>query len=394
MGSRALAVSAFLALSVLHAAPLLFEQEPTDTTGTAQPTPPHPPPCGNCDDGNACTIDVCMGSGCFYVAENCDDGNPCTIDACDAATGCRHDPVGCGNACQECYPGDGLCHAKDCNDSVACTTDSCDPASGCVHTVNEAYCYPCGICDPSQGCVADPTGEGQPCYLYPCLRGVCRSENCVDIVSTCNDDNPCTQDSCSDGECHHYSCSWYGGACSYCVNGVGCRQVDCSDTNPCTQDYCQPGGGASYSCFHDASPGRPCDDGNACTTNDVCGSTVAAGCSGTPQQPPTYVGESVRLAKEAGGVTVTWDPALAPGQSFDLVRGSLARLPVGSAPAFETCLLDDGPTASVTDTDPVPSGEGSWYLVRRQADCGLNGSYGWQGINGLAGPERITGTCP
>jgi hypothetical protein len=101
----------------------------------------------------------------------------------------------------------------------------------------------------------------------------------------------------------------------------------------------------------------------------------------------------VRLAENAGGVTVTWDAALAPGESFDLVRGSLAGLPVGAAPGLETCLLDDGQTASLLDTDPVPSGSGSWYLVRKQTDCG-NGSYGYQGINGLAGAERITATCP
>jgi hypothetical protein len=55
---------------------------------------PTPPPC---DDGLACTLDVCdeERSSCTNTPDDaaCDDGVPCTLDACDPGTGeCTHAP--------------------------------------------------------------------------------------------------------------------------------------------------------------------------------------------------------------------------------------------------------------------------------------------------------------
>jgi len=44
-----------------------------------------------CDDGNACTMDDCVGGFCFSAPLDCDDGDPCTVDSCDAAGACAHE---------------------------------------------------------------------------------------------------------------------------------------------------------------------------------------------------------------------------------------------------------------------------------------------------------------
>jgi hypothetical protein len=48
---------------------------------------------------------------------------------------------------------------------------------------------------------------------------------------------------------------------------LGCSTNEqCDDNNPCTDDSCNPASG----CVHDNNA-APCDDGNACTSNDTCG---------------------------------------------------------------------------------------------------------------------------
>ncbi len=63
------------------------------------------------------------------------------------------------------------------------------------------------------------------------------------------------------------------GACAAVPAGA------CADTDPCTIDGCDPATGL---CTHTpAGPLGPCDDGDACTSNDVCTGGV---CAGTPMQ--------------------------------------------------------------------------------------------------------------
>jgi hypothetical protein len=100
------------------------------------------------------------------------------------------------------------------------------------------------------------------------------------VTALCDDGNVCTADSCAvengaavchhdpaqDGEaCGDASACAGQGQCSggSCVAGA---LRDCSDDNPCTDDSCD----AFAGCQHVANT-SPCDDGNACTTNDTCG---------------------------------------------------------------------------------------------------------------------------
>eukprot|EP00808_Paulinella_micropora_P022407 g74689.t1 len=46
-----------------------------------------------CDDGDACTDDMCLENGlCMFTPKDCDDGDPCTVDKCVGQIGCLHQP--------------------------------------------------------------------------------------------------------------------------------------------------------------------------------------------------------------------------------------------------------------------------------------------------------------
>jgi len=53
-----------------------------------------PPEClkdHDCNDGNACTRDVCKDKKCERKAVSCDDGKSCTEDTCDPKKGCQNE---------------------------------------------------------------------------------------------------------------------------------------------------------------------------------------------------------------------------------------------------------------------------------------------------------------
>ena len=73
--------------------------------------------------------------------------------------------------------------------------------------------------------------------------------------SSCDDGNLCTSDSCgSDGQCVH-------------------SPVSCEDGIVCTLDVCDPAVG----CLRLANEGLACNDGNDCTSADVCAGTECQG---------------------------------------------------------------------------------------------------------------------
>ena len=216
-------------------------------TGCA--TEPH---LGSCDDGDECTLeDECVDGSCMGGKQaNCNDYNPCTEDSCDPASGCLHQPA--DGACEDgnfCTTGDhcadGACApggVLDCKDENICTDDSCDPALGCLHVMNKAPCSDGDMCT-----------TGDQCQLGQCQPGP---------ALVCNDQNPCTDDSCSplagcqflpnqagcddNNECtsqDHCNAGWCAGAA-----------VLCSDNNPCTTDSCNPADGCHFDVVPDQTP--------------------------------------------------------------------------------------------------------------------------------------------
>jgi len=249
----------------------------------------------------ACRVGICDENvdACVPLAGNeggvCNDNNPCTTnDRCAAG---------------ECVGGAALV----CNDNNACTTDSCNPASGCVFMNNNDPCNdnnPCTMndacsggacvggppasCDDNNVCTTDschpvlgcrhinnllPCDDGSVCTLNDtCFGGLCLAGT----PRNCSDNNVCTDDSCHPVQgCQHgpntQACN-DGDACTtsdVCANMVcvGGPPPDCNDNDVCTNDVCTGG-----SCQHPPNT-APCNDGNLCTTNDVCG---GGQCGGTP----------------------------------------------------------------------------------------------------------------
>ncbi|MEE2778951.1 MAG: hypothetical protein VYE15_00405, partial [Myxococcota bacterium] len=277
---------------------------------------------GPCDDGNACTYgDQCVGGVCSPEgADSCDDDNPCTTDTCTVGGGCEHSPnsLPC-NDLDVCTTVDicagGTCvggNTLACDDQNPCTEDLCQPGFGCVHTPTDGDCddqNPCSVgdqcasgvcmpgsallcddtnpctddlCEPDTGCTHGvnqaPCDDGSACTINDtCDGGLCQGQ----LSDACLDYNPCTDDACDDAlGCLHTPnsdpCDDLN-ACTtndQCVNGF-CKpisSVDCNDANGCTDDSCEPDVG----CIHTAND-APCDDGDVCTAFDKC---ADSGCYG------------------------------------------------------------------------------------------------------------------
>jgi hypothetical protein len=215
----------------------------------------------SCDDGAYCTVnDVCAAGGaCTGTARNCADTNSCTADSCDeAANRCVHDPAPLqGSGCDDglyCTVGD-ACHdgtcagaARNCADTNLCTTDACD--------------------EPGQRCVHTPIQEGGSCDdgLFCTVNEICTAGVCAGMPRDCTDTSACTADSCDETghRCINDPAPFEGTACSdgnACTEGDHCSAgncvaapLDCNDNIPCTVDTCDQTSG----CQHRAGPGAGC----------------------------------------------------------------------------------------------------------------------------------------
>ena len=201
------------------------------TGACSQPLAPNGTPC---DDGNACTVgDTCVDGACKAgTATECESSGPCFLaGVCDTGTGKCSTPT--------------VPEGTPCDDGSACTTSDVCQGGSCVggapkKCVALDACHLAGTCDPGTGvCSAPPAPDGAPC----------------------SDGNGCTlSDACSAGSCK-------GGA-----------PVVCSPPSQChLAGTCAPATGKCTNPL--ANNGKPCDDGNVCTDNDVCG---AGTCSGAP----------------------------------------------------------------------------------------------------------------
>ncbi|MBK7857321.1 MAG: tenascin-X [Archangiaceae bacterium] len=140
------------------------------------------PATGKCEererqDGSACDMNsVCISGGtcqsgrCVGTPISCDDGNACTVDVCNATNGCEHLPA------PPC-PGDG-----------ACLKGVCDPLSGCglAPMDDGSACGPVQTCEQAQVCIAGACVMRDPPDGYLCAQaspcqgeGHCAGSACV-----------------------------------------------------------------------------------------------------------------------------------------------------------------------------------------------------------------------
>ncbi len=231
----------------------------------------HAPIDAACDDGDVCTTDdACSDDGCTGEALSCDDGNDCTVDGCDPEAGCvwlavdylpcdDDDPCTIGGICAEgvCFSGS----VDDCDDGNTCTTDECQPNVGCTYEPWDG-----GWCNDGNECtVADK----------------CDQDVCQGLLKDCDDNKPCTVDTCVPGAgCQHIdpgplACD-DGNPCTVhekCSNGhcKGGKPKLCDDDDACTADTCS-GGDCVFTPTNDA-----CDDGDVCTVDDQCSQGICTG---------------------------------------------------------------------------------------------------------------------
>jgi len=140
----------------------------------------------------------------------CDDGDACTEDVCDAVLGCMN------------YPIEGCC-VPDCA-GKSCGSDGCGGVCG-ECGLGES-CVPPGVCE-TLGCVPDCTGKecgdngcGESC-------GMCPSGWTCDSAGMCEQD-ACVP-SCGGAQCGGDGC---GGSCGTCPGSFQCQSGTCVDTSP------------------------------------------------------------------------------------------------------------------------------------------------------------------
>ncbi len=216
----------------------------------------------------------------FFGGDCDEDGVP---DECEISCS------GAGGFC-DVFPGCGMtadCDGNNipdncetvCSDGDSCTIDACVAGIGCTHTQIPECCNDLLDCD-----------DQDPCTTDTCENNVCvhtASTDCCTSGDQCDDSEPCTDDACVDNVCAHTpSCCTSNEECEAgdpCTIGTcidqacvftpieGCCTVpgDCNDNDDCTIDAC-----VNNSCSHDPVPGccnldGECDDSDPCTS-DAC----------------------------------------------------------------------------------------------------------------------------
>lgn len=240
-------------------------------------TTPELPDGTSCDDGDACTVD----DECIYGA--CTPGTPivCTaqdscheVGTCDSTTGECDNPVADDQT--PCYDGD-LCSLTDVCIEGVCT--------GTEFLICEALddCHIAGECE--AGVCTNPTvGDDSPCdddnactTIDVCLEGVCTGTVPVqcEAVDDCHDAGECDTETgvCSEPELDDET---------ECDDGDLCTEDDCCYSGVCggttieceAEDQCHLAGTCDSETGVCSNPevdyDTPCDDGNACTLDDVC----------------------------------------------------------------------------------------------------------------------------
>ena len=217
-----------------------------------------------CDDGNACTTGDVYDSDCNCAGtliDGDDDGICDTEDNCPNTANPNQtdtDGDGTGDACDNCN----FAAGSPCDDGNACTiNDVYDADCNCAGTLADSDQD--GVCDAEDNCPGTPNtnqtdsdenGIGDAC-----------DESCEFETGTpCDDGNACTTGDVYDADCNCAGTLIDGDNDGICDTDDNCP----NNANPNQTDTDGDGiGDACDDCNFTA--GSPCNDGDACTTNDV-----------------------------------------------------------------------------------------------------------------------------
>jgi cysteine-rich repeat protein len=187
---------------------------------------------------------VICGNNKLDGGESCEDGNTVNGDGCNS--GCQNEACVAQTAAQP-----------------SCTTNAdCPGVTTCTGPFGNKLCTPWNLCEDGNPCTNDSCNDGQ--------------DTCVHTPKSCGDAHACTTDTC-DAET---------GACVNTPNDGACN-----DGNVCTDDLCS----ATTGCANTANT-DPCNDGVECTTNDTCSNKA---CVGTPGEGCGFCGDGAKTPPEA-----------------------------------------------------------------------------------------------
>lgn len=236
-----------------------------------------------CNDGNACTtVDRCLGGTCVGSSpKSCDDGNPCTIDACDPVTG-------------ECVSTNAAANTV-CNSNPCMVGEFCDGQGGCVGGTPKAF-----VPKSQGGCIEESGGFHADCQSFECVgAGVCvpkhherRDFDCRVGTGTCSTGKCGTDGRCGSTVAPNTACTNptnAGGQCKtpVCV-GFECRNADVAATAqiPCrVSSTCPPCARTLGFCICTGDGPGVCGSGGACVEAwspnvNYCSSDACIGCQG------------------------------------------------------------------------------------------------------------------
>ncbi len=198
---------------------------------------------------------------------------PCKVATCNASTGaCGEKDAADGEACTD---------TNACVEGAKCASGAC---AGTLKTCDDKNPCTDDTCDSKTGCVFTNNtvqcNDNDACTLADaCAEGKCVPGK----ADTCDDGNPCTTNACdkekgcsatnNTGTCEDGNACTAGDVCAdgSCTPG---KLADCDDKNACTVDTCDAKAGCQHAA---AADGATCEDGNACTSGDAC---KAGACTG------------------------------------------------------------------------------------------------------------------
>jgi len=218
-----------------------------------------------CNDNDACTLDACGKNGqalcthtpiqdCCQVDADCNDNNACTQDSCNPDSSiCSYSPL--PDCCNK---------LTQCDDGSDCTSDTCVNGS-CRYVASPDLpdcCIKDADCKDINPCSIDFCTQKPGIPYKTCQHNSPGGKKCCLYDYECDDDAPETKDVCTTYVCQHQANP------DYCT---GPPPDFCNDQNPCTSDSCNL---AESLCVHEPNPDccasdTDCDDGDQCT-QDVC----------------------------------------------------------------------------------------------------------------------------